>query len=315
MATGSGLLRILKDHQEDVASLTFSPDGKTLVTGSGDCTVKLWDTTTWKAKRTLKHGAEINAVTFSPDGKLLGVADSDSVALWNVASLTRVRTLLGMTGPIVFSPNGRVLATHEVGNFTVRLWTTLTWQLLQVLHGVKVEPIAFSPDSKTLALGSVDKVELRDPATARITHVIPGTWGPSADFPHGFVKALAFSHDGKILATGGESSILQLWDTASWHEIRAFDLRASDEENRANGFPLGEGVGIDVIAFSPDSKLVAAGCADADTRLWEVAPGHPVRKLSGHGEPIESIAFSPDGRLIATGSMDATAMIWGAPTR
>jgi sugar lactone lactonase YvrE len=114
----------------------------------------------------------------------------------------------------------------------------------------------------------------------------------------GYVSSVAFSPDGRLLATGSYDRTARLWEVASGREITA--LRG---HKGFVSFVLS-------VAFSPDGRLLATGSVDRTARLWEVASGREITALHGHEGSVSSVAFSPDGRLLATGSWDTTVRLW-----
>ena len=170
-------LRLLIGHTSSVESVSFSPDGKTIATGSSDDTVRLWDTATGRHLKTLTgHTSSVESVSFSPDGKTIATGSSDdTVRLWDTATGRHLKTLIGHTGSVEsvsFSPNGKTIATGG-GSWdkTVRLWDANTGQHLKTLigHTRAIYSVSFSPDGRTIAsCGSWDKtVRLWDTATGQ----------------------------------------------------------------------------------------------------------------------------------------------------
>ncbi len=126
-------------HSADVTSVAFSPDGKTLASGSFDNTIKLWDASTGELKQTLeglKNG--VYAVAFSPDGMTLASGSGDTtIQLWNATTGVLKQTLLGhskVVSSVAFSPAGKTLASGSLDN-TIKLWDAATGELKQTLRG------------------------------------------------------------------------------------------------------------------------------------------------------------------------------------
>jgi WD40 repeat protein len=109
------------------------------------------------------------------------------------------------------------------------------------------------------------------------------------------VRSVAFSPDGRLLASGSYDDTIKLWEVASGREVRTLSGHTSD---------------VNSVAFSPDGRLLASGSDDRTIKLWDVASGSLVRTLSGHNGRVFSVAFSPDGRLLASGSADWTIKLW-----
>ena len=280
-------LRTLSGHGNYVLSVCFSPDGRTLASGSYDG-IKLWDVATGKELRTLRgHAASVKSVSFSPDGRTIASGSRDkTVKLWDVANGKELRTLSGHTdfvASVNFSPDGSTLASAS-GDKTIKLWDVASGKELRTLSGHTngVVSVSFSPDGRTIASGSYKEIKLWEVATGKELRTLSG---------HTF---LSFSSDGSILASCTDTTI-KLWDPATGKELRT--LSGHIEE-------------ILSVSFSPDGSTLASASGDRTIRLWEVSSGSILRILRGYKRAVFSVSFSPDGRILASGSADETVKLW-----
>ena len=323
-------------HSKGVTSVAFSPDGRSILSGSWDHTLKLWDAATGKVLRTFEGQPEaVNSVAFSPDGRgVLAASVGSSMKLWDIATGKLVRTFeadfSGTENAVVFSPDGRSVLSGN-GDSTLKLWDVAKGRLVHVFvgHARAVMSVAFSPDGRSVLSGSADcTMKLWDATTGKLLRTFQGhsEWVTSA----------AFSPDGRAVLSASEDGTLKLWDVATGKHLRTFEGRSvafspdgrsvlthgSDATlklwdvmtgNLVRTFE-GHSAGVTSVAFSPDGRSVLSGSSDAKLRLWEAATGRLVHTFEGHSAAVRAVAFSPDGQSILTGSTDHTLKLWNAAT-
>lgn len=262
----------LRGHQSSVNSLTFSPDGKILVTGSTDGTIRLWDLSglQWKLYQDSNY---FQSVAFSPDGKRLATSEpthkhDDIVRLWDLSG--KQFTALHVGGNVesmVFTPDGKLLVTvDEKENHT----KFLLWDISDKSRKQLAELKGYQEDNRNL-----------------------------------WIYSSAFSPDGKLLATGEAKGRIRLWDTSGKQltELKTHESESDDE----NDIIIRS---ISSIAFSPDSKILATGSHDGSIHLWKLFNKQLLTTFKSNRTAVTSLAFSPDGKLLAIGRNDYTASLW-----
>ena len=289
---------ILEGHTGLVKSVSFSPDGDTLASGSNDDTIRLWDANTGSHLRTLTgHTDTVFSVAFSPDGQTLASGSGDeTIRLWDANTGSHLRTLTGHTDPVFsvsFSPDGDTLASGSWDE-TVRLWDANTGRHLRTLtgHTDPVLSVSFSPDGDTLASGSWDEtVRLWDVNTGRHLRTLTGHTG--------LVDSVSFSPDGQTLASGSRDTTIRLWDANTGRHLHTL---------------TGHTGLVYSVSFSPDGQTLASGGSDGTILLWDANTGSHLRTLRGHTVWVSSVSFSPDGDTLASdGGYDETIRLWDLP--
>ncbi|MCP4345291.1 MAG: PQQ-binding-like beta-propeller repeat protein, partial [Desulfobacterales bacterium] len=291
----------LSSHSFSVSSVSFSPDGTRIASGSDDNTVRLWDVETGKELSVFKgHSSLVSSVSFSPDGTFITSGSADNtVRLWDVETGKELSAFEGHSSSVSsvsFSPDGRRIASGSHDK-TVRLWDVETGKELSVFKGHSVNSVSFSPDGRRIASGSPDKtVCLRDVETGKELRVFKGH--------SSYVYSVLFSQDGRFIVSGSHDKTVRLWDVETGKEVIVFKGHLSDVKS---------------VSFSPDGTLIASGSKDNTVRLWDVETGKEVSVLKGHSSEVNSVSFSPDGRRIASGAgslsgKDITVRLWDVKT-
>jgi WD40 repeat protein/tRNA A-37 threonylcarbamoyl transferase component Bud32/tetratricopeptide (TPR) repeat protein len=291
-------LKAVLSHSSPVLNAAFSPDSRTVISGSIDGTAQLWDAASGRRIGSpLQQGGEWVRGMFSPDGKTaLTSSQGNTAQLWDA----RTGELLGP--PLRLSPQARiinaaispggeiVLACFEGDDTsTIRLWDATSGQPLGPPMRSQGFAMAFSPDGKTIVTGGSDGM-------ARLWDAASGQpLGPP--MRHGsWVWNVAFSPDGTTILTGCHDGTARLWDAASRQPL---------------GPPMRHGSWVRGVAFSPDGRTIITGGLGKEARLWDVATGQQVGLLRHQGS-VGGVAFSPDGRTILTASLDGTVRLWAA---
>jgi WD40 repeat protein/tRNA A-37 threonylcarbamoyl transferase component Bud32 len=313
--TGQELLTI-RGHSDWVRSVTFSPDGKHLASASADNTVKVWDAQTGQKPLTLKAGTTpVAGVAFSPDGKRLASISTEPGGgkVWDAQTGQQFLRLQGVTtagaSGLAFSPDGKRLASGNAGGSGfphVNVWDAQTGQgiLLLLGHTRGVGSVAFSADGKYLASGapdygpSVDGVFGPNGAQAMVWDAQTGQVLLTIK---GDTKCLAFSPDGKRLATASLNGMVKVWNTQTGLEL--LSLKGHPGKGDAYG-----------VAFSPDGTRLASASSDKTVKLWDAQTGRELHTLKGHTGWITSVIFSPDGKRLVSTSFDNTVKVWDAQT-
>ncbi|KAI0340403.1 WD40 repeat-like protein [Trametopsis cervina] len=345
-ATGEQVGDRLVGNLDGVNAIAFSPDGKTLVSGSLYSTIRLWNTATGQPIRKpfYGHTAEVQSVSFSPkETKIVSGSSDNTVMIWDTSTQACVSVLKGHSDAVrsvAFSPDGTQIVSGSA-DMTIRLWNSSTGGQIGfplIGHEGGVNSVGFSPDGKTVVSGSDDRtIRMWDVATQT------SLGGPLAGHSK-TVDSVSFSADGLQLISSSADSNIWVWDVTqrqavdhvlTGHRGRVISVAfPADGQKVVSGSADGT-IGVwDVttggsmsesavalsgavwsVAFSPDARRLASGLSDGTIRQWDSTTGKSIgNPLIGHSDAVWSVVFSADGRTLVSGSADSTVMHWDAAT-
>jgi WD40 repeat protein/serine/threonine protein kinase len=283
--------RSLTGHLGPVTALAAARDGRRLLSGGADGTVRLWDVVKGQQLR-LFDGArgEVRRVALAPNGRVAAAAGTDGVWLWDADTGERVQQLPfgGQTNGVVFSADSKtVVMCGQRGALQ-------SWKLDERRFGRSVS----NPNwglVRSLAALPGDRLYLfvPDDGTARVYDLTD------------------YKELGKPIRSS--AAIAQVVAAPSGLELAAVTDRVVQIWSLKNGLPgriFRHPGRVHDVAYSPDGHLLLTACDDKLVRLWDARTGREARRFSGHAEAVRSVAFSGDGRLAFSASDDKTIRVW-----
>lgn len=283
-------------HRGPITGLSYSEDGRWIITAGEDGTLKVWDASYNSLIRTIElDDGRATALAVMGSRALTGHADG-KVVLWDLnraEKLASVQRNEASVWDVVFAGDQSrfAVASHD--------WKIALWDASQPSaplhvfdgHDNAVQALAYDPNQALLASGSADKtVRLWNLKTLSLKRRYRGS--------DDFVTAVAFSRNGKMLAGGSLDGRIQVWSAQSSRRLR----RLTDHSGRVTD-----------LAFSPDGDYLASSSADGTVRLWDVRRGRTVRALTGHTGGATEVAFAPDGQRLISAGENGRVRVWSMP--
>ncbi|KIM29936.1 hypothetical protein M408DRAFT_22388 [Serendipita vermifera MAFF 305830] len=283
---------VINGHTSPVISVSFSPDGTRIVSGSVDKTVRVWDAETGETVMELLegHSGPVNSVSFSLDGTcIVSGSDDNTIRVWDAdTGEAMIGPLEGHTGgvwSVSFSPDGTRIVSGS-SDKTIRVWNIETGEtVIGPLkgHTDPVLSVSFSPDGTRVVSGSDDE-------TLRIWDAETGNMAT------GPIRGHNSWHTGRLWILGQHHS-----------SLGCQDRRYSDGPLEGHRSPISS------LSFSPDGTRIVSGSSDQTIRVWDAETGDTVMgPLEGHTSSVTSVSFSSDGTRVVSGSWDKNIRVWDA---
>ncbi|KIM24838.1 hypothetical protein M408DRAFT_331512 [Serendipita vermifera MAFF 305830] len=290
-------------HTADITAISYSPNGRHIVSGSYDRTIRIWDaeTGTTVGEPLTGHSNSVSSVAYSPDGRNIVSGSYDqTIRIWDAETGKAVSGPLSghsdLVRSVAYSPNVKRIISGSYDQ-TIRIWDAETGGAVGeplIGHTSGVTCVAYSPNGRHIVSGSHDEtIRIWDAETGKAV-------GEPLTGHTNWITSVAYSPNGRHIVSASHDETI-IWDT---------------ETGKAVDEPLtGHTSGVTSVAYSPDGRHIVSGSDDWMIRIWDAETGKAVGEpLSGHSDVVSSVAYSPNGRYIVSGSYDQTIRIWDAET-
>jgi RNA polymerase sigma factor (sigma-70 family) len=330
LATGQEILE-QEGHASAVASLAFTPDGRSIVSG-GNETVRVWDARTGQQRHVMvPHGWFNNQVIARPDGRTAVSGGMDgTVRVHDLTTGRQVRQCLldrepDATTPrgnqilqLGLAPDGRTVATLSTADKAPRsrlhVWDLDSGRVLvRRERASRADVATFSGDARMLlSMREIQDLAGGPPRTVVVMEeVTTGRELLTLPQPDHFGGLLALTPDGRsLLTTTFTPSPDSRPNTQGPSTLRLWELATGKQRLAITSASGGHDHAFTRLAVAPNGRTLATVRRDHTIQLWDLATGKELLRRRGHDAPTSCLAFSPDGKRLATGHMDSAILVW-----
>jgi serine/threonine protein kinase len=278
-----------------VYAVAISPNGKTLVNGSEDKSIKIWDFNTKNLLNVIQEKSGVRSIDISPNGQTLVSGSNDgTIRILDLKTKELKRSLRQHTNrirSIAISGDEETLVSGS-SDKTIKIWNLKTGNLKKEFadHKSSVLSLALGPDNKTLVSGSLNGlIKIYDLEAEKLENqlVKQNKW----------ISSLAITQDGKTLISGSGDGSIKIWNLST-RELEKEPITLNNESP------------VYSLAITQDDKTLISGSGDGSIKIWNLETRDLEKELTKHKGPINSLAVSPDGKSVISGSGDCKVNIW-----
>ena len=285
---------VLVGHSDWVKAVVISPDGKKLVSGSTDQTIKVWDLNLRKNIQTLSgHSDWVLSLTIGADWQNLVSGSADrTVRVWHLPTGELLQTFQGHSDWVTctaFNSENRIVASGSADR-TIRIWDLKRDKLLHTLKGQLgfIRAIAMSRDGQILASGGDDKtVKIWNPNKGRLLKIFKGH--------SGFIRTIAISDDGHTLVSGSDDKTIKVWNLLTGKLLSTL---------------TGHEGSVTSVALSSKDLTLISGSDDRTVKVWDLNTGNLLRTFEGHTGSVMAVSVDSNSQIFVSGSEDKNVRIW-----
>jgi WD40 repeat protein len=285
-------------HTSTVTTVSYSPNGRRIVSGSVDKTIKEWDTETGECIRTyIGHSRDVNSVSYSSDGHSIVSGSRDrTIKEWDIETGECIRTYrwraIHITS-VSYSSDGHRIVSGSL-NKRINEWDTETGKCIRIYtgHSRDVNSVSYISDGKRILSGSSDEtIKEWDTKTGECIRTYRGHFGR--------VISVSYSNNGKKIVSGSKDKTIKEWDVETGECIKTYTGHSFD---------------VTSVSYSNDDYKIVSGSVDKTIKEWDTETGECIRTYRGRSSNVTSASYSSDGKRIISGSRDKTIKEWDTET-